>query len=155
MYGVESLMDKKETESITVTGILKEAADICACEKKQGEPEDKNQLRFRSLLLHIYEHIQDPELSLQYLAKEVMFMNEDYLGRFILRCTGEKYSSFLLHLRMELAKRLLEYFTDIKVADLAMAVGYPPDGQYFTRVFKKYTGMPPSEYKNIGNSEKE
>lgn len=155
LYGVESLMDKKETEGITVTGILKETADICAGEKKIEGPEDKNQLRFRSLLLHIYEHIQDPELSLQYLAKEVMFMNEDYLGRFILRCTGEKYSSFLLHLRMELAKRLLEYFTDIKVADLAMAVGYPPDGQYFTRVFKKYTGMPPSEYKNVGNSEKE
>lgn len=152
LYGVELPNDKEQEKTLKLPGLLTEMIQICEKEKKIEEPEDKNQIRFRTLLLHIYEHISDQELNLQYLAKEVMFMNEDYLGRFIMRCTGEKYSSFLLRLRMELAKGLLEYFPEIKIADLALAVGYPADGQYFTKVFKKYAGMPPSEYKNTGNN---
>lgn len=36
---------------------------------------------------------------------------------------------------------------ELHIADLAECVGYSADGQYFSRMFKKYTGMKPSDYK--------
>lgn len=38
---------------------------------------------------------------------------------------------------------------DIRISELAEQIGYPADGQYFAKVFKKYTGMVPSEYRKL------
>ena len=35
---------------------------------------------------------------------------------------------------------------EIKVANLAEITGFSPDGQYFSKVFRKETEMTPSEY---------
>lgn len=148
LYGSDETAESELEQEEKIPEFLEKVVELCARKQKVADADNKNEMRKRVLLQQIYEHISDPDMTLQYLAKNVMFMNEDYLGRFILHSTGEKYSAFLVHIRMELAKRLLEYFQDIRIADLATAIGYPPDGQYFTRVFKKYTGMPPSEYKN-------
>jgi YesN/AraC family two-component response regulator len=54
---------------------------------------------------------------------------------------------------METAKSLLIY-TDMKVGKIAENVGYD-DLLYFSKAFKKYTGVSPSEYRlksgNISN----
>ena len=36
--------------------------------------------------------------------------------------------------------------TDMRISEIAELVGYP-DQNYFTRMFKKYTGLLPSEYR--------
>ena len=60
----------------------------------------------------------------------------------------QKYSSYLLNFRIELAKRLIWYFPEIKLSQIAEEVGYPADGQYFSKTFRKSVGMSPSEYKD-------
>ena len=50
---------------------------------------------------------------------------------------------------MELSKRLMAFDPDIKISELAEQIGYPADGQYFAKVFKKNTGVVPSEYRKI------
>lgn len=108
---------------------------------------DKEQQRMRQILLILYQNIRNPELSLQFLAREILFMNEDYLGRLFYQNRKQRYSAYLLQIRMELAKRILDYNPDIRISDLAVQVGYAPDGQYFAKVFKKHTGMAPSDYR--------
>ena len=58
---------------------------------------------------------------------------------------GIKPSEFLSNLRMEKAKELLRD-TDLRIKDICIAVGYDDDYS-FSRVFKKYTGMTASQYR--------
>ncbi len=137
----------KRWRSEEIWEILKEVMDGCGAFLGLSLPETKDGSRLKEILFGIYRNIKNPDLSLQFLAKEVLFMNEDYFGRFFYRCMGEKYSGFLLRIRMELAMRLMAFDPDIRIAELAKQVGYPADGQYFAKVFKKRTGMVPSEYR--------
>lgn len=134
-------------ESAEIWGILEEVTEECAAFLKLLLPDTKDGNRMKNIFYSIYKNIKNPELSLQYLAKEVLYMNEDYFGRLFFRYTGERYSAFLVHIRIEMAKRLLEFDSNIKISELAEQIGYPPDGQYFAKVFKKKTGIVPSEYR--------
>lgn len=139
-----------EWKNDDIWGILETVIEECATFLSLPIPDTKEGSRLKHILYGIYQNIKNPDLSLQYLAKEVLFMNEDYFGRFFYRCTNEKYSSFLVRIRMDLAKRLMAFNPDIRISELAEQCGYPADGQYFAKVFKKNTGMAPSEYrKNI------
>lgn len=108
---------------------------------------EKDDTRMHQILFAIYKNIRNPELSLQFLARDILFMNEDYLGRLFFQNMKQKYSAFLLNIRMELAKQILDYCPDIRISELASQIGYAPDGQYFAKVFKKHTGMAPSDYR--------
>lgn len=111
---------------------------------RQGKKEEG---RLREILQAVYAHIGNPDLSIQFLAKEVLFMNEDYFGRFFYRNMGEKFSAFLLKRRVELAKRIIRGNLEIKIGELGEMLGFAPDGQYFSKTFRKITGMSPREYK--------
>jgi len=67
-----------------------------------------------------------------------------YLGKLFKQETGESFSRYLNNLRIEKAKDLLRS-TNIKANKIALEVGYS-DSNYFYNIFKKYTGMYPSEY---------
>ncbi len=50
--------------------------------------------------------------------------------------------------RVEKAKGIIEQSTSAKVYEIASNVGMGNNPQYFSQLFKRYTGMTPSEYKN-------
>jgi len=54
--------------------------------------------------------------------------------------------------RMEKAKEYLTYGTEEKIYEIAEKVGFGNNSQYFSQVFKKYTGYSPLEYKEIAAS---
>ena len=58
-----------------------------------------------------------------------------------------KFSTYLEEVRIRMAKRLLAYDNDMKIVDLTQLVGYPSDGQYFSKIFRKLCGKTPSEYR--------
>lgn len=128
-------------------GLFSQVTDLCAEHRGLLLPQTKEGDRIRTVLYTIYENIKNPDLSLQYLAQNVLFMNEDHLGRLFTRYRKEKYSSYLVGVRVSLAQRLMDWRPELKISDLAGQCGYPEDGQYFTKVFKKQTGMVPSEYR--------
>lgn len=100
------------------------------------------------ILRAVYDHMQNPELSIQFLAREILFMNEDYFGRQFYRNYQRKFTAYLLEKRVELARRLLEYDPELRITRAAELVGYSPDGQYFSKAFRKMTGMTPTEYRD-------
>ncbi|MDD3238674.1 MAG: response regulator [Lachnospira sp.] len=115
-------------------------------EKKLGA-KDEEEKRRRLILQAIYQNIQNPELNIQYLAKEVFFMNVDYFGRKFTKLFDMKFTDFLVDRRIKMSQQLMQFDIKLKTADLAELVGYAADGQYFYKAFKKVTGMTPAEYK--------
>lgn len=104
--------------------------------------------RSREIFLAIYENLPEPEFSLQTIAQQRLFMSEDHLRRIFSQMTGNRFSAYLEHCRITQTRRLLEFQPDMKISRLAELVGYPPDGQYFSKVFRKICGVTPTEYRN-------
>ncbi|TCL69921.1 two-component system response regulator YesN [Hydrogenispora ethanolica] len=107
----------------------------------------KHSRLIQTLLQYVQEHLGDENLSLKQLAAEVVFMNEDYLSKLFVKETGEKFSNFLMKQRMERAKELIGQASADRIYEIAQSVGLGNNPQYFSQLFKKYTGMAPSEYK--------
>lgn len=101
----------------------------------------------KNLTEYINHHIDHEDLSLKWLAGQVVYMNVDYLSKLFIRETGEKFSHYLLRIRMERAKDLIEKSDDDRIYEVARRVGLGNNPQYFSQLFKKYTGYAPSEYK--------
>lgn len=100
-----------------------------------------------AMCAYIHEHYRDENLSLQYLADHVVHMRADYIGREFARDTGMKISAYLLRVRMEKAKTLLAAGTDEPhIYEVAEAVGLGHNPQYFSTLFRKYTGLNPKDY---------
>jgi len=59
--------------------------------------------------------------------------------------TGISFKEYLNKVRIEEAKSLLEH-TDYSIMEIAVACGYS-DQSYFTKVFKKATGITPKQYR--------
>lgn len=113
----------------------------------QGMEDDKEEQRYRIALEEIYRRFQDQKLCLHDLATEVLYINEDYFGRFFRKKSGKKFTQFLLDARILAAEQLMRLEPDTMVYAVAEMTGYAADGQYFAKTFKKRTGMTPSEYR--------
>ncbi len=84
-------------------------------------------------------------LNLPDLA-ETLYVNPNYLSKKFKAETGKTVSAFINETRIHEAKYLLKN-TNTTIADIAYMVGFN-DKKYFSKVFKKYTGLTPSQYMN-------
>lgn len=86
----------------------------------------------------------DEEFSRERLAEQV-YLNPAYLSRLFRRETGLSLTDYMVKLRMNKAKELLENSNE-KVSDIAFEVGYA-NFSHFSKLFKKTTGLTPQEYR--------
>lgn len=152
LYGerLEKADDKKQDESDCgkeeCQDLMEQfAKKIVICKKIEDRKGDGKHIQ--KILYAMYRYLDEPQMSIHFLAKQVLYMNEDYFGRVFQKNLKKKFSVYLMEVRIELAKRFLEYDSDLKLFQISEMVGYPADGQYFSKVFKKMTGMTPSEYR--------
>jgi two-component system, response regulator YesN len=96
---------------------------------------------------HIEEHFADSSLSLGRTAKEVLHMNVDYVGKLFKKECGLAFGEYLMAVRMEQAKKIIASSDDVRIYEAAWQVGFGDDAAYFGQVFRKYTGVPPGEYR--------
>lgn len=71
-----------------------------------------------------------------------------YLSKLFKTYTGATPSKYLLNLRIEHAKHMIEQDPRRLSKDIALNVGFT-DPLYFSRIFKKETGYSPAEYKKL------
>lgn len=107
------------------------------------------------LVSKIAAYIQDnfaKKITLDEIA-EAVHANRSYLSRFYKQRTGRNLFDEINDMRVEKAK---EYIKEgrYKIYEIAGKTGFD-DNAYFSRVFKKYTGMSPKEYETVcrGKSE--
>jgi len=97
----------------------------------------------QKVIEHINIHYSD-DLSLDYISS-MANMSPAYFCEVFKKVTGKTYLDYLTEIRVEKAKSLLRV-PNAKISDVAIKVGYD-DSNYFSRVFKKYTGMSPAQYR--------
>lgn len=85
------------------------------------------------------------ELSLNNVAG-IVSVSPGYLSILFRKETDETFIEYLTRMRLEKARELLKT-TPLKAYEVAYKVGYS-DPHYFSLIFKKYTGITPSDYKN-------
>lgn len=85
------------------------------------------------------------QLDLTILAN-IVSMNYTYFSGIFKKKTGMNVISYLHKIRIRKAKELLVN-TDEKINEIARAIGFH-DERYFTKIFKRYENMTPSEYRS-------
>ena len=102
----------------------------------------------REVKRYIREHVAD-NISIQDIADALHF-NPQYLMRSFKSVTGMSIFEYLTHSRMEAAKKIL-LNTKMPIKDVASLVGYD-NYVYFTQVFRKVTGVTPSQFRISGGT---
>ncbi|MDD6763318.1 MAG: response regulator [Clostridiales bacterium] len=78
------------------------------------------------------------------LSREFGFV-PSYIARIFKRQKGVSPNEYITKYRIELAKQLIENNPDMKIKEIADAVGFK-ESYYFSKTFKKETGIWPTEY---------
>ncbi len=76
---------------------------------------------------------------------KLVFLSTNYICMIFKRDTGTTINDYITRIRIEKAIEMLKD-PGIKLYDICYAVGYS-DPSYFSKVFKKYTGLSPKQYK--------
>ena len=91
------------------------------------------------------ESNMNDSLSIEELA-DVAGFSKFHFHR-ILRIVNESLSRYVNRLKLERATHLLTYRTDMTITDIAYHFGFT-DSAVFSRTFKNYYGVSPSQYRN-------
>jgi two-component system response regulator YesN len=78
---------------------------------------------------------------------EHFFINPYYFSQLFKKKTGETYQNYLIRLRVDRAKKLLEE-TNLKLYEICELVGYT-DINHFNKIFERIIGVKPGEYKRF------
>ncbi|MEY8356068.1 response regulator [Lachnospiraceae bacterium 54-53] len=93
---------------------------------------------------YIHSHYGDESLSVRDIGSQV-FLSASYVCTYFKNETGQTINQYLTDFRMKKAKELLAD-PRYQIADISSRVGYS-NGNYFSKSFKKLTGLSPSDYR--------
>ena len=111
--------------------------------ERDQEPERTLSPLVRKIITDVDTDLKEP-LTLQYFS-EKLEVNGSYLSNLFRRETGKTITQYVTDQRLKHAENLLRY-TNKPVRSVAAEVGIG-DAQYFSRLFRKKTGMKPTEYR--------
>ncbi len=120
--------------------IISDSMESIAGQRRQEETKP-----IRAAKKYIQECYQNP-VTLEEVSAVVGF-NATYFSTLFKKETGQNFLEYLSEIRMDKAKELLKE-TGFSVAQICELVGYS-DLKYFTKSFKKSTGIKPGEYRKL------
>lgn len=112
---------------------------ICASRQWRGNSKHRKVVDFMTHYIH--EHYAE-DITLAELSKKI-YISRNHLSIIFKNMTGETFNNYLTRVRMEKARELL-LERNVLVYEVAEKVGYK-NVAYFSTVFKKITGMNPTD----------
>lgn len=135
-----------EVMSERIRELLSIREKIEAVSEQQEHIENNEDHRFSEhIRTYISDHLADSDLSVQDIANE-MAVSRTVLFARMKSVFGTSPNNYLLNRRIERAKELLRQ-PGAYIADVAYRSGFS-DPKYFSKCFKKLTGMTPTEFQN-------
>ncbi len=124
-------------------------AFVVAKREKSVSQERAESLRHLAakVIRHIEEHYDDTSLSVNSIG-ERFELKGSYLSKLFRNETGEGLPDYINKLRIDRAKRMIRD-RGASITDVAKQVGYN-EAATFIRVFKKYEGITPGKFKEMG-----
>jgi two-component system, response regulator YesN len=113
-------------------------------ESLPSDSESDYTIHAKRILAYMECHFNE-DLSLEHLAV-VMGLHPHYISRLFKKETGDNFVNHLNALRIREAEKLLKHQRLTPVYAIGKKVGFE-NKHYFTKVFKKYTGVTPSAYR--------
>lgn len=143
-YHVHDLLVKPFTSKQLVDSILSALNKSNAyLDDERETPNTSQQFMVKKAKEYIKTHYSDMNLSVAKVA-DSLHVTPNYLSSVFSSESNCKLSSYIGQIRVEQAKKLL-LSTDFSFQKIATAIGCT-SVQYFYKLFKKETGMTPSEY---------
>ncbi|TYP76695.1 response regulator [Paenibacillus methanolicus] len=127
----------------TKESLLRLTASLIALNSTEYKAKSGKQL-IEVIRAHIDEHYRT--VSLDQIA-ERYYINKNYFCTLFKNIVGVSFLEYVTGLRIEQAKKLLRNST-LRAYEVADAVGYT-DQRYFSQVFRKATGVKPTEYRQL------
>ena len=125
---------------------------LCSVSRFLGErQEQKEQKLIEQVRRYVADHLQD-DLHLEGIARH-FFYSTNYLNSRFKKETNMTISEYITRQKIEASKKKLLQTHDT-VAEIAAQVGYE-HVSYFNYVFKKWEGMTPREFRQIGGKEED
>ncbi len=106
---------------------------------------DNTSALYRYALQYIEAHYTEPDFSISAMADE-MNITLSWLSTLFKHGAGKNLNSYVTEKRMERARELLSS-PHHSIGEIAHMCGYE-DAGYFSSLFRKRTGMNPTEYRN-------
>ncbi len=113
------------------------------------EPEDDDKLSAEELVAQIEDYFRShisENITLQSLSDEIGF-SKVYLCRVFKKLKNTTPIDFFTHLKIERAQEMIRVFPSMSLREIAEALGFS-DMYYFSKVFKRIMGFPPSDLRN-------
>jgi len=101
---------------------------------------------------HIIKQVQElvsKELGVDTSVKTIadrVYLHPVYLSKLYKQETGESLGDYIIRIRMEKAVYMLKH-TNKKIYEITTELGYQ-NPQYFSKVFRRYYGCTPNEYRD-------
>lgn len=125
---------------------------VQTCKEINGKVLQKRETTTKQIIKeakeYIADHYHESELSVEMICKH-LHMSPAYFSTLFKKEMGQTYVAYLTDLRLNKAVELLNT-TDSKTYVIAEKVGYQ-EQNYFSYVFKKKFGVPPTKYRSLGN----
>lgn len=126
--------------------MVKYAEDICALTAIDGKKSKPIHSYVMKTMQYIEENYMDQNLSLDKIS-DCLGIHKDYVSRLFKASKSMSVLEYINSVRMKYAIDFLES-TELTVREVAKEVGIGSI-QTFNRIFKKMTGVSPSQYRNI------
>ncbi len=140
---------EKINNHIAYVDSLLEAMNQLLISWQNCPPEEKDIEELKKLLIKSFS---DPEFTINQILSESPY-SKDHLRRRFKKATGQTPGEYLVDLRIEHAKKLMSEnrILQYNIAEIGAMSGYY-DSHYFSRIFKKKTGMTPTEFLKLSSA---
>lgn len=143
-FALSTKSTKRVNERLIFTEIL-----TLLFQYKEGNHYSYSNIRKIDKVINYMTENYSQNITLQQLA-EYSQISSSYLGSIFKKVTGKSTIEYLINIRINKAKSLLK--DGFTVSETSKLVGFN-DIFYFSRAFKKYEGINPSQYINLQSSE--